>query len=247
VRLTIAIAHVERETANRHSTHVDAPVTPRHLRRDSIFAADRSRCDSPRSVHAIQAPTLPNPRTMRVLVTGGASGIGRACVERLASDGARVVFAGRDDELAPRSYPARAVRSSRPTLGTKRPCVTRWIARSPTSAGWTASCARPASPWMRPLANRAGRLAGNPGRQPHGAVPLQRRVPPGPPSGDLDDPALRQVRRGIGRCRPGRVPRERRGRPRERGPDSGSPVPSGPLRRGRPAVGSARLRDHYFY
>jgi len=32
----------------------------------------------------------------RVLVTGGTSGIGRACVERLSAEGSRVVFTGRD-------------------------------------------------------------------------------------------------------------------------------------------------------
>ena len=31
-----------------------------------------------------------------MLVTGGTHGIGRACVERLARDGRRVMFVGRD-------------------------------------------------------------------------------------------------------------------------------------------------------
>ena len=31
-----------------------------------------------------------------IIVTGGTHGIGRACVERLARDGRRVVFTGRD-------------------------------------------------------------------------------------------------------------------------------------------------------
>jgi len=35
-----------------------------------------------------------------VLVTGGTSGIGRACVQRLAAEGCRVVFTGRDEGRA---------------------------------------------------------------------------------------------------------------------------------------------------
>ena len=40
---------------------------------------------------------MPTLDGARVLVTGGTSGIGRACVERLAADGTRVVFTGRDE------------------------------------------------------------------------------------------------------------------------------------------------------
>jgi dihydroanticapsin dehydrogenase len=39
---------------------------------------------------------MPTLDGARVLVTGGTSGVGRACVEHLASVGARVVFSGRD-------------------------------------------------------------------------------------------------------------------------------------------------------
>jgi NAD(P)-dependent dehydrogenase (short-subunit alcohol dehydrogenase family) len=40
---------------------------------------------------------MSTPDGARVLITGGTSGIGRACVERLAAGGARVVFTGRDE------------------------------------------------------------------------------------------------------------------------------------------------------
>jgi NAD(P)-dependent dehydrogenase (short-subunit alcohol dehydrogenase family) len=39
---------------------------------------------------------MSTPDGARVLITGGTSGIGRACVERLSAAGARVVFTGRD-------------------------------------------------------------------------------------------------------------------------------------------------------
>jgi NAD(P)-dependent dehydrogenase (short-subunit alcohol dehydrogenase family) len=41
---------------------------------------------------------MPTLDDARVLVTGGTSGIGRACVERLVSNGARVVVTGRDGD-----------------------------------------------------------------------------------------------------------------------------------------------------
>jgi NAD(P)-dependent dehydrogenase (short-subunit alcohol dehydrogenase family) len=47
-----------------------------------------------------------------VLVTGGASGIGRACVERLVSEGCRVVFTARDQGRAEETLAAVGPRAS---------------------------------------------------------------------------------------------------------------------------------------
>ena len=59
-----------------------------------------------------------------ILVTGGTHGIGRACVERLARDGKRVVFTGRDREAGdaiqrtiPERPTSRATSRSKPIAG----------------------------------------------------------------------------------------------------------------------------------
>jgi NAD(P)-dependent dehydrogenase (short-subunit alcohol dehydrogenase family) len=77
---------------------------------------------------------------VRVYLTGGTSGIGRACVERLREDGADVVFSGRNDARGKAVAKETGARFIRCDLTTGPPPTRPWTARSGGSAGSTRSC-----------------------------------------------------------------------------------------------------------
>src|SRR5204863_7353203 len=69
-------------------------LDPARRRRDARFDS-RRRCRKPYRVNMLTRSGLEG---RRALVTGGTSGIGRACVERLRGEGMAVAYTGRSRE-----------------------------------------------------------------------------------------------------------------------------------------------------
>ena len=84
--------------------------------------------------------TYPELEGRTALVTGGTSGIGKACVERLRAEGMTVVFTGRNESAVRPWPPRRAPASCGVTRATAPPRIARWRRPSRSAEdGWTRS------------------------------------------------------------------------------------------------------------
>ncbi len=121
---------------------------------------------------------------LRALVTGGTSGIGEAVVERLRSEGARVVLTGRDRERGER-VAARHGATFLEADARDREAIRRSVANAAEVLGGLDAVGAQRGRAARGAAerDRRRRLGRGPGDEPGRALPLRRRVPAAPARG----------------------------------------------------------------